>query len=759
MATPELDIGRNLGGRFRLQRLLADREPVQVWLATSVAEALPLALKCVDLTHPGGPAIAARQSRAAEVATLLGPELAVACAEPIEAEGWSIMPMTYLAGGDLSQFRGRPWRVWSAHFEALVRCLGQVHAAGRVHGDLKPGNVLIDASGGVRLTDFELSVPLGARLEGGTPGRQSPQRLRGEPATVADDLYALGTLLHELLTAYPPFYPDPTPERVLHEPVTPPVPRQPAPERVRRLTLRLLAKSPADRPVDAAAVLHELERAVGEHDEQTEPLRLAAAPAATAVRAAAPTPGRPARWWVAASLSLVAIVTAALYWLPDWAEQRARQTAAQAAAEAASQAEAARRSAAQAAASSEARKAAEAARDAYAGIKTRLDAQPSALGAPALLAEARERAAAAVTALDLGRFEQARDGWTAAAQALEAVEAGREEALAAALAEGAEALSRGDAVVASRAFDLAAAIEPEDPAVKRGLARVATLDEVLAQLDQAAREESAGRYPAALAAYRQALSLDAEAPGAAAAIRRINDRESGDRFAAAMAAGLEALADGRLEAAREQLERAASLRPGAEAPATALQQLAGLELDRQLQAAVRAAENAEREESWAEARGSWQQAAALQPSLEAAAAGIRRSGARAALAGRFDALLGDPERLWTPAGRSEAAKLLAEAGKASEPRQKLAALASELARQLDAAERPVRVTLQSDGLTEVVVYRVGRLGAFQSREVEVVPGRYAVVGTRPGYRDVRVQLDVRPGEGMSALVVRCEEPI
>ncbi|MGA0103935.1 MAG: hypothetical protein ACO3LH_09510, partial [Steroidobacteraceae bacterium] len=226
-----------------------------------------------------------------------------------------------------------------------------------------------------------------------------------------------------------------------------------------------------------------------------------------------------------------------------------------------------------------------------------------------------------------------------------------------------------------------------------------------------------------------------------------------------MAAGLEALDDGGLEAAREQLVRAASLRPGAEAPATALQQLAGLELDRQLQAAVRAAENAEREESWAEARGSWQQAAALQPSLEAAAAGIRRSGARAALAGRFDALLGDPERLWTPAGRSEAAKLLAEAGRASEPRQKLAALASELARQLDAAERPVRVTLQSDGLTEVVVYRVGRLGAFQSREVEVVPGRYAVVGTRPGYRDVRVQLDVRPGEGMSALVVRCEEPI
>lgn len=759
MPTPELEIGRNLGGRFRLQRLLADRGPVQVWLATSVGDDAPLALKCVDLAHPGGPATAARLDRAAEVAALLGPELAVACAEPIEQEGWAVMPMDYLPGGDLSQFRGRPWRVWSAHVEALVGLLGRVHAVGRVHGDLKPGNVLIDASGAVRLADFELSVPLGARLEGGTPGRHSPQLLRGEPATAADDLYALGILLYELLTAYPPFYPDPTAERVLHEPVTPPVPRQPAPERMRRLTLRLLAKSPADRPADAAAVLQELERAASEHDEQTEPLRLAPAPAATAPPAARVRPGRPARWWAAGSLALVALVTAAVYWLPDWAERRAATTAAEAAAAAASQAEAARLLAAETAARTQARQAAEVARTAHAEAKARLDAQPSALWAAALLAEARERAAAAVTAMDLGEFERARESWMAASQTLEAVEAGRDAALAEALAAGADALSRGDTLAASRAFDLAAAIDPGSPAVARGQARVATLDEVFARLDEGARETAEGRYRPALAAYQEALRLDAEAPGAEAAIRRIREREAGDRFAMAMAAGLEALADGRLESARDQLERAASLRPDAAEPGAALQQLNSLELDRRLQAAVLAAGGAEREEDWAEAQRRWQEAVTLQPSLEAAREGVRRSDLRRALADRFDALLGDPERLWTPAGRSEAVKLLAEAGKAPAPSRRLAALAADLSKQLDAAERPIRVTLQSDGLTDVVVYRVGRLGAFQSREVEVVPGRYSVVGTRSGFRDVRVELEVRPGEGVSPLVVRCEEPI
>ena len=759
MAAPELETGRDLGGRFRLERLLADRGEVQVWLASSPGEGQLLALKCVDLTHPNGTAIAARQRHAAEVTALLEPGMVATCADPTEIDGWSVTPMAFMAGGDLSQFRGRPWAAWCSHLERLVRLLGQVHAAGRVHGDLKPGNVLIDGNGSVRLADFEFSVAFGARHSGGTPGRQSPQQLRGEPASAADDLYALGVLLYELLTAYPPFYPDPTPERVLHEPVPPPVPRQPAPERLRRLALRLLAKSPGERPTDAALVLRELELAVSEHEDAADPIRPVFAHAGPGQRAAGPSPPQGTRWWAAASISVVFLLTATLYWLPDWAEQRARQTAAQAAAEAASQAEAARRSAAQAAASSEARKAAEAAREDHASIKARLDAQPSALWAATLLAEARERAAAAVTAMDLGKFDQAKEDWLAATQALGAVEAGRDEALAAALNEGAAALSRGDAVAASRAFDLAAAIDPADPAVVRGLARAASLDAVFARLDEAAREESAGRNREALTAYREALRLDAEAPGAEEAIRRINDRQLGDRYSSTMAAGLEALADGRLESAREQLERAASLRPGADEPAAALQQLASLEIDRQLQAAVRAAESAEREEDWAGANGKWREASALQPSLAAAEAGSRRSAARVALDGRLNALLGDPERLWTPAGRSEASRVLAEAARAPAPRQKLAALALELSQRLELAERPVRVILRSDGLTEVVVHRVGRLGAFQSREVEVVPGRYAVVGTRPGYRDVRVQLEVRPGEGTDPLTVRCEEPI
>jgi len=67
--------------------------------------------------------------------------------------------------------------------------------------------------------------------------------------------------------------------------------------------------------------------------------------------------------------------------------------------------------------------------------------------------------------------------------------------------------------------------------------------------------------------------------------------------------------------------------------------------------------------------------------------------------------------------------------------------------------------LVSDNLTEVTVYRVGRLGRFSQRVLNLRPGTYTVVGSRPGYRDVRRRLMVSPNQSSKPLEVRCEEAI
>ena len=89
-------------------------------------------------------------------------------------------------------------------------------------------------------------------------------------------------------------------------------------------------------------------------------------------------------------------------------------------------------------------------------------------------------------------------------------------------------------------------------------------------------------------------------------------------------------------------------------------------------------------------------------------------------------------------------------------------LQSQLARMQEhvrQAETPIRVALASDNATDVQIYRIGKLGLFEHRDLDLMPGRYTVVGTRQGYRDVRKELNVLPGAPPPELVVRCEEPI
>lgn len=91
----------------------------------------------------------------------------------------------------------------------LARALSAVHAAGALHRDLKPGNVVLEADGRAVLTDFGLgrrsSLEWDARPFSGTPLFMSPQRLAGAPAKATDDLYALGITLRWVLTGAPPF--------------------------------------------------------------------------------------------------------------------------------------------------------------------------------------------------------------------------------------------------------------------------------------------------------------------------------------------------------------------------------------------------------------------------------------------------------------------------------------------------------------------------------------------------------------------------
>jgi hypothetical protein len=67
--------------------------------------------------------------------------------------------------------------------------------------------------------------------------------------------------------------------------------------------------------------------------------------------------------------------------------------------------------------------------------------------------------------------------------------------------------------------------------------------------------------------------------------------------------------------------------------------------------------------------------------------------------------------------------------------------------------------LESDNATQVAIPEIGSFGTFSRRDIQLKPGRYTVIGTRAGYRDVRREFTITAGEDVQTISVRCVEPI
>jgi len=144
-----------------------------------------------------------------------------------EAEGLTYLSMEYVDGEDLAALLRRIGKLPEDKAleiaQQLCYGLAAAHGKGVIHRDLKPANIMLDSQGHVRITDFGIA---GAAehirdIRSGTPAYMSPEQVAGKEVTARSDIYALGIVLHELLTGRrPPLEPgkveiDPAIERVI----------------------------------------------------------------------------------------------------------------------------------------------------------------------------------------------------------------------------------------------------------------------------------------------------------------------------------------------------------------------------------------------------------------------------------------------------------------------------------------------------------------------------------------------------------------
>ena len=163
--------------------------------------------------------------------------------------------------------------------------------------------------------------------------------------------------------------------------------------------------------------------------------------------------------------------------------------------------------------------------------------------------------------------------------------------------------------------------------------------------------------------------------------------------------------------------------------------------------------------AWSEAAAAYAAVLALDPTIRFAQEGQANATTRHDLSVRLEAHIAHPDRLSSDQVLEDAGAVLAEAQQVANPGPLLTRQMERLAAQIEVAATPIRVSLVSDDETEVLVFRVGRLGTFERRTLDLRPGSYTVVGTRAGYRDVRRTLEVTPGRADISLTIRCKEKI
>ena len=142
-----------------------------------------------------------------------------------------------------------------------------------------------------------------------------------------------------------------------------------------------------------------------------------------------------------------------------------------------------------------------------------------------------------------------------------------------------------------------------------------------------------------------------------------------------------------------------------------------------------------------------------------AAEGLERSRARARLARQFQAAIDKPERLSDVAVAEATAKLLQQAKKISPQGPVLQQQIAQLDTLLVQANTLVPVTFRSDAQTEVIIYKIKRLGRFEQQQLTLRPGTYKVRGSRNGYRDVLQNITISHEGTPAPIFIACTEPI
>ena len=321
-----------LGGRYRVENELGRGGMAKVYRGQDTVLGRTVAIKILAPQYAEDQGFVQQFRREAQAAARISNQTIVSVFDTGSDDGVHFIVMEYVEGRTLADYltgggRIMPDRAIDIAID-VARALEAAHAQGVIHRDIKPGNIMLDGQGDVKVTDFgiarvtataETVAQTAAVL--GTASYLSPEQAQGQPVDVRSDIYSLGCVLFEMVTGRPPF-PGDSPvtvasKHVLEQPTPPSQINQDVSPDLDAVILRALAKNPANRYQSATEMREDLERVKRGQPVEATPLLPAGVgttqvihrdqPAQTAVL---PPTGPPeeeerSRWWIPVLVTLL----------------------------------------------------------------------------------------------------------------------------------------------------------------------------------------------------------------------------------------------------------------------------------------------------------------------------------------------------------------------------------------------------------------------------------------------------------------------
>ena len=341
-------MGETYGGRYEVLDLAGAGGMAQVYRARDELLSREVALKVLNERLSTDLSFVERFRREAQTAANLNQPNIVSLFDYGADDGKYFIVMEYIDGRPLSDIIRNegplmPERAAEIASE-VAKGLARAHAAGLVHRDIKPGNIMITSTGQTKVTDFGIARALTTDGDQtmtqtgmviGTAAYLSPEQAQGNPVDPRSDVYSLGCVVYEMLTGAPPFMGD-TPlsiayKHVREEPQRPSLVNSDVPSSLDSIVLKAMSKNPDNRYPSAKEMGEDLERYLAGHKVTATPFLPEATAVATQVdggtqvlertatferppaRRRAPERRRNAAWYVVIALLLLGLLGLGAY--------------------------------------------------------------------------------------------------------------------------------------------------------------------------------------------------------------------------------------------------------------------------------------------------------------------------------------------------------------------------------------------------------------------------------------------------------------